>query len=566
MAGGTSIWVSKDAKTDPKQIFNGRLLYLLITLAWAGCFYGFDSGNIGGILTLPSFENAFGLGGLSQEALDNRSGTIAAMLAAGGSAGALCAWPTADFIGRKWSVFLWGIVFLVGATMQMISDYDVLLAGRFIGGMGVGASSMLSPQFLAENAPKSVRGSMTATYNLMIIFSLALAFWINYCVSLWHNAEHNDTQWRVAMGIQLIPGAMMCLMIPFIPETPRYLINRGKSEQGLKNLASLRKLPVDHPYIQTEYQEIEAQVRFEQEAHRGHNVWVILQDIFTNKSNAQRFFLAVMLFLFHKFTGTDSLNYYAPSIVHEKSFQVAANQVLGIFKLIGVKGNSNTLLTTGVYGIVKLVTTIFYVGYLVDRIGRRLPLLIGATIQATAMLYLALYIRFAGGNASDDTVGGTPAGGIVGIVFIYLYAFGWSFGHSVACYVVAAEIFPTRIRAFCMSFCFFVNWIVDYGITKATPVMLTEMGWGTFLLYAVLTYGGVVFVYFCLPELKGRSIESMDDLFQKPLWTMWRHAYPTEEEKIRSDVQEMIHAGKLERGDSIVEKSGAAVHVEKASD
>lgn len=122
-----------------------------------------------------------------------------------------------------------------------------------------------SPQFLAENAPKSVRGSMTATYNLMIVFSLALAFWINYSVSLWHNAEHNDTQWRLAMGIQLIPGALMCLMIPFIPETPRYLINRGKSEQGLKNLTALRKLPADHPYVQTEYQEIEAQVRFEQE-------------------------------------------------------------------------------------------------------------------------------------------------------------------------------------------------------------------------------------------------------------------------------------------------------------
>lgn len=101
------------------------------------------------------------------------------MLAAGGSAGALCAWPTADYLGRKWSVLLWGMVFLVGAIMQMIANYNVLLAGRFIGGMGVGASSMLSPQFLAENSPKSVRGSMTATYNLMIILSLMLAFWVS---------------------------------------------------------------------------------------------------------------------------------------------------------------------------------------------------------------------------------------------------------------------------------------------------------------------------------------------------------------------------------------------------
>lgn len=108
-----------------------------------------------------------------------------------------------------------------------------------------------------------------------------------------------------------------------------------------------------------------------------------------------------------------------------------------------MKGSSNSLLTTGVYGVVKFVVTIFYVTYLVDRVGRRLPLLVGASLQATAMLYLALYLRFAGTNT--DTVGGTPAGGIVGIVWIYIYAFGWSFGHSVACYVVAAEIFPTRI-------------------------------------------------------------------------------------------------------------------------
>ncbi|KAB8254312.1 hypothetical protein BDV32DRAFT_142996 [Aspergillus pseudonomiae] len=529
MAGGTSIWASKEARTDPREIFNLRLLYLLVSVAWGGWFYGFDTGNIGGILTLPSFENAFGLTNLPDAEVDNRKGTIAAMLAAGGSAGALCAAPTSDFLGRKWSVFLWGFVFVVGAAMQMVADYDVLLAGRFIGGMGVGASSMLTPQFLAENSPKSVRGSMTATYNLMILAGIMLAFWINYGVSLWSfpGVEHDNAQWRTSMGIQLIPGALMCLMIPFVPETPRYLINHGRSEQGIKNLCRLRKLPIDHPYVQTEYQEIEAQVRYEQECYQGHSYWVVIQDIFLIKSNFRRFFLAVMLFLFHKFTGTDSLNYYAPEI----------------FELIGVKGSSNTLLTTGVYGVVKFVVTIFYVTYLVDRVGRRLPLLVGACLQATAMLYLALYLRFAGTNT--DTVGGTPAGGIVGIVWIYIYAFGWSFGHSVACYVVAAEIFPTRIRSVCMSICFFVNWIVDYGITRATPNMITEMGWGVFLLYALLTYSGVVFIFFCLPELKGRSLESIDDLFQRPLWSMWRHAYPTEEEKTRQGIPQLMKGAKI---------------------
>jgi len=115
-----------------------------------------------------------------------------------------------------------------------------------------------------------------------------------------------------------------------------------------------------------------------------------------------------------------------------------------------------------------------------------------------------------------------------------------------------------------MSFCFFVNWIVDYGITRATPNMITEMGYGTFLLYSVLTYIGVVFIYFCLPEMKGRSIESMDDLFKRPLWTMYKHAYPTEEEKVRIDVQEARQAGKLE-ATLVEEKKSTSVHVENAS-
>jgi len=106
--------------------------------------------------------------------------------------------------------------------MQMVADYDVLLAGRFIAGMGVGATSMLTPQFLAENSPKSIRGSMTACYNLNILCSLMLAFWINYAVSLWNgkNIDHNNSQWRTAMGIQLIPGALLITMIPFVPESP----------------------------------------------------------------------------------------------------------------------------------------------------------------------------------------------------------------------------------------------------------------------------------------------------------------------------------------------------------
>lgn len=105
------------------------------------------------------------------------------------------------------------------------------------------------------------------------------------------------------------------------------------------------------------------------------------------------------------------------------------------------------------------------------------------------------------------------------------------------------------------------QWIVDYGITRATPVMINEMGWGVFLMYAMLTYAGVVFIFFCLPELKGRSIESMDDLFAKPLYMMWKYAYPKgEEDKVRHDVREKAQA--MEDFDEET-KNNAAVHVER---
>lgn len=145
-----------------------------------------------------------------------------------------------------------------------------------------------------------------------------------------------------------------------------------------------------------------------------------------------------MLFLFHKLTGTDSLNYFAPRI----------------FQIIGV-GDGDSLLTTGVYGVVKFVTTLFYVGYLVEHVGRRLPLIVGATIQASCMLYLAIYVKVAG--ESEGGGGSVPPGGIVGAVAIYLYAFGWSFGHSVACYIIAAEIFPARIVS-CLTLLMRLSW------------------------------------------------------------------------------------------------------------
>lgn len=330
-------------------------------------------------------------------------------------------------------------------------------------------------------------------------------------------------------------------MLVVVIETPRALIAKGKAEQGRANLCKLRGLPEDHPYVHKEYTEICAQAESEQGNARSFNYAIVFKSLASSASNRRRFFLSILLFLFQKLTGTDALNYFAPQI----------------FTMIGVPAGSSSLLTVGIYGIVKLTATIIYVTCIVDRVGRRLPLLIGGFIQGTAMMYMGLYLRF----ANVEPGAGTSAGGIVGIIFIYLYAVGWSFGYSVAPYVVTAEVFPTRIRSVGMSLCFCFKWLVTYGITSAVPHMMRQMGYGTFLFFGCSTWLGICVFFFILPELKGRSLESMDDLFDRSLFTMWKHAYPTEEQKTFHIANELLDKDEVEKDDTVT-----AVNIENKNE
>ncbi|KAL8349185.1 hypothetical protein RB601_002001 [Gaeumannomyces tritici] len=516
MGGGTSLWASPGWKNDPKQIFNSRLWFLVVAVSFAGFSYGFDHGN--------------------------RQGEIASMMSAGAAVGALCAGPFSEYLGRKGSMITYGSVLLVGAVMQLMADLSASQAGRFIGGLGIGGTSVLSPQYLAESSPKTIRGSLTTLYNLAIILALSLAFWVNYGVSRWNYAgvKTDDRQWRTSMAIQIIPAGAMALLIAIAIDSPRGLIARNKCEKGLEALCKLRGLPADHPYVRQEYLEICAQADVVNELNKNRTYLLAARDIIKIPSYRRRFALATTLFIFHKLTGTDAINYFAPQI----------------FPLLGVSSGSMSLMTTGIYGVVKFFASLLYVSFLIDRVGRRVPLMVGAALQATAMLYIGLYVRF--GPKEAPAGGGVPAGGIVGVIWIYVYAFGWSFGHSVAPYVLAAEVFPSGIRSFSISFCLMLNWLFGFAVSLATPHMLRVMGYGTFLFFAGVTYVGVVYVYFCMPELKGRSIESMDDLFEHRLWEMFRHAYPTEDEKVRKDVQrQMLDETKGAEGVVHAERSSA---------
>jgi sugar porter (SP) family MFS transporter len=314
------------------------------------------------------------------------------------------------------------------------------------------------------------------------------------------------------MGVQMVPGGLLLLGMLFQKESPRYLITHDRHDEAVTNLTYIRRLPADHPFVATELAEITESVLAEKRAVAGASVFSLIKEIAVVPSNRRRYGLAMILQIFQQLTGTNAINYYAPSI----------------FASVGLDGTSTTLLATGVYGIVKVLTTLVYVFLIVDNVGRRRPLMTGAAIQASCLLYLAIFVKLANPQSGSPIT----AGGYVGVLAIYIYAFGWSFGWSVVPWVVPSEIFPNRIRAISMSSIYAFQWLLNFAITRSTPYMMLNMNkWGAYLLFSIFTFGSVVWTFFFFPELKGRSIESMDRLFEKSAFTMLKRAYPTEAEK-----------------------------------
>jgi sugar porter (SP) family MFS transporter len=314
------------------------------------------------------------------------------------------------------------------------------------------------------------------------------------------------------MGVQMIPGGLLLAGMLFQKESPRYLITHDRYDEAVATLTYIRKLPADHAFVAVELAEITESVLAEKAAVGGSSVFSLIKEIVTIPSNRRKYLLAITLQIFQQMTGTNAINYYSPSI----------------FASVGLSGTSTPLLATGVYGIVKFFTTLIYVLFIIDNVGRRRPLMVGATIQACCLLYLTIFVKVANLTAGSAVT----AGGYIGVLAIYIYAFGWSFGWSVVPWVVPSEIFPNRIRAISMSSVYALQWLLNFAITRSTPYMMLNLHkWGAYLIFSMFTFGSVVWVYFFFPELKGRSIESMDRLFDKSAFTMLKRAYPTEAEK-----------------------------------
>jgi Sugar (and other) transporter len=329
---------------------------------------------------------------------------------------------------------------------------------------------------------------------------------------------------------------------------PRYLLSVNKRSQSLTVLSQLRKLPEDHEYVQFEIAGIEAQLEREMEIIAGTSTMDCMKETFLDLPNRRRFILMFLAHTFGQWSGANAITQYSPTI----------------FGYLGIKGEESRFLATGLYAIVKFTFTILCAVFLIDFIGRRRSLMTGVCMQIITLAYVGAYLGATNGR-SAASIAANPsatAASKVAIVSIYFHAVAWSIGWFSIPYLVSAEVFPTRIRSFNVSVLMAFHWAFYFGCSRAMPSLLVATHrYGAFVFFASICTLSLVFVSFCMPETAGRSLESMQHLFERPLWTIHKVAYPSASDlKVESAI-EQDYKGMDETGD--VKPNVARVELER---
>ncbi|CAN8098325.1 unnamed protein product [Discula destructiva] len=501
----------------PKEVFNWRLWFSVFSFGLLGAARGVDEGLISGAFNSKDFQATINFSQYDDVAKANIKANVSAMVQIGSVAGALFAFVIADRIGRLWATRLLCVLWVVGIAMFMANNGNLSLvyAGRFIAGLGIGQTPVIGPVYIAEITPAAIRGLCTCIFTGFVYLGIVLAYFTNYGCQV-NLGDTTHARWLVPTSLHIIFAGLIFILSFFQYESPRFLIKVGKDDQASHNMSRIRNLSPDHPFVAQEIAAITAQHHEEMEATQGASWYGVIKEMFLIPSNLYRLYIAFFAQIMSQWSGAGSITLYAPDL----------------FKLLGVTGTNETLLVTAVFGIVKLVAAITCALFLVDVIGRKRSLLAGITLQAIAMVYVASFLTAVPelGVVDDYTLSPSELGPSKGAIFmIYLSGFGWALGWNSMQYLLTAELFPLRIRAVATSIAMTAHFANQYGNSRAVPNMLLPLSdggispKGTFWCFAAVTLIGGFWVWFFVPETAGRTLESMDRLFELPWYKIGRY-------------------------------------------
>ncbi|KAF2715633.1 MFS quinate transporter-like protein [Pleomassaria siparia CBS 279.74] len=498
----------ENLKDTPKESLNWRLWYGVFVFGLMGAARGIDEGLIGTTAELDPFVKKFGLEDPSKSEHDKAEllSNITSMVQMGSILGALVAFFLTDRIGRLWATRMLCVFWVIGISIFLASastgSIAMVYVGRFIAGVGIGQTTVVAPTYLAETAPRAIRGLCVGAFAGCVYLGIMLAYFASWGSSL-HISSSTDAQWLVPNSMHLMFAGIIFLLSFFTRESPRWLIKVGRHEEALENLTRLRQLPADHPYIQSEVFDINDQLNREKEATMGTTWLGPIRELFTGKGNLYRIQLSIMSQLLGQWSGASSITIYAPQY----------------FAMMGTTGQKEKLFATAIFGLVKFISSMLCAFVLIDLIGRKRALSTGITIQFLAMMYMAIFL-LVDNKVSDKTIPQTSSqkhAAMGAIVMIYFSGFGWALGWNSIQYLINSEIYPLRLRALGGSMAMTFHFVNQYGNSKAVPLMFIGMTTGgTMMFFSCVTAIGLAWVYFFLPETAGKSLEAMDELFNLP--------------------------------------------------
>jgi sugar porter (SP) family MFS transporter len=466
---------------------------------------GYDAGFIGGAVSLKSFQSEFHFDTMSAHDKTNTQETIISLFQAGAFFGALFTYPMAGLYGRCISLNVAIVFLLVGSGIQLAANgsrgLGPMYAGRVLTGLGIGAVSNVAPMYAAEIAPPSIRGQLIGFYEIAWQIGGTVGFWINYGTSV-HIPNDDARQWMIPVALQLIPPGLLALGLWSLPESPRWLFSVNRREKAIKNLCFLRKLPEDDDYIQYEIRVIEEEM-LTRAREVGTGILDPFKAIITSKTLLHRLGLSTSTFIIQNTVAVNAVNYYSPKI----------------FQTMGISSVESSLLSTGVFGILKGVCCLIWSMCIVDRFGRRPALIWGLIVCSFCFWYIGAYIKVSNPTqriANGDL--GVDGGGRAALALFYIWTISYAFSWSGTPWVWNSEVFSTNIRNATSAVNAASNWFWAFIMARFTSQMINKMEYGIFFFFAACMTVCLPIFFFLYPETKNIPIEYMDELFKHKPW------------------------------------------------
>lgn len=472
------------AVTPPKAPFIAWFLGLVASIG--GFMFGYASGEISGFWKMSDYCARFGVteadGTCGFPAV--RQGTITALLCAGALIGSLIAGKMADLIGRRLSVSVSAFFCMIGALIEITSQYSwaQYAVGRLLEGVGVGSLSVCVPMYQSESAPLALRGVLVASYQLF----LTLGIWTGAMVDFGtHKAYSNSAQWRIPNGLSFLWAIILGGGILFLPESPRYAYRRGREEEARQVIARLAGVSPDDKIVNDQLNDI--RVKLDEEASAGE---ASIFEVFTGPRMFYRTMLGITLQAGQQLTGANFFFYYGTTV-------------------FSATGLSDSYVTQIILDSVNVFCT-FGGLIVIAKCGRRKALMVGAAWSFVCFMIYAFVGHFV--PPGQSTAAGRASGNVL-IVFscFFIVAFASTWGPLV--WAIVAELYPARYRAPCMALATASNWLWNFLISFFTEFIVGDIGY----LYG-LVFGGCCFalfwvVYFFVIESKDRSLEEIDTMY-----------------------------------------------------